>query len=368
MFVLEILYTWTMLTIVKYQVEVQTLFRKKFLGNLFGAIVMLFLLSSSAVGVLTTNIKEIGEVIPSNDDPIAIPLDKGTHTVFGEYATATTCGYCKYAHGALKEIYAEGLYEFYYVSHVANKNIHANQRLHLNYNIYGYPTIFFDGGYQVKVGAGSIPSAKAAYISAINVCGARAVPDIEASLTVIWVDDATMDITITVQNNDVNDYVGTLRVFVTEIESTLGWKDTAGYPYTFPFLEYAFNQDIQIPAGETWQGSTLWDGHDYNSGYGQDFGSITRENTMVIAAVYNEEWHQGYAYPPNQNPFDAYYVDETTAVIPTLAGDANADGTVNIDDLFFVLGHWGEAGGPADVNNDGTVNIDDIFYVLGHWT
>ena len=34
---------------------------------------------------------------------------------------------------------------------------------------------------------------------------------------------------------------------------------------------------------------------------------------MVIAAVFNSEWHQGYSYPPNQYPFDAYYVDDTTA-------------------------------------------------------
>jgi len=31
-----------------------------------------------------------------------------THNVLGEYGTATWCGYCRYAHGALKELYAEG--------------------------------------------------------------------------------------------------------------------------------------------------------------------------------------------------------------------------------------------------------------------
>jgi hypothetical protein len=51
-----------------------------------------------------------------------------------------------------------------------------------------------------------------------------------------------------------------------------------------------------------------------------------------------------------------------------IPGDVNGDGLVNIDDIFFILGHWGEPGGPADANEDGTVNIDDIFFVLGHWT
>ncbi|UCD75383.1 MAG: hypothetical protein JSV91_00390 [Phycisphaerales bacterium] len=47
--------------------------------------------------------------------------------------------------------------------------------------------------------------------------------------------------------------------------------------------------------------------------------------------------------------------------------DVNSDAVVNIDDLFEILGHWGETGGTYDVNADGTVNIDDIFAVLAAW-
>ncbi|UCD76097.1 MAG: hypothetical protein JSV91_04075, partial [Phycisphaerales bacterium] len=55
------------------------------------------------------------------------------------------------------------------------------------------------------------------------------------------------------------------------------------------------------------------------------------------------------------------------------------DGQVNIDDLFGVLGHWGDCDDPEDCPwdcypdngggsyGDGTVNIDDLFAVLGHW-
>ncbi|KAA0000214.1 MAG: hypothetical protein FE047_01975 [Thermoplasmata archaeon] len=39
---------------------------------------------------------------------------------------------------------------------------------------------------------------------------------------------------------------------------------------------------------------------------------------MVIAVVFNSEKHEGYAVPPNENPFDAYYVDETVASIPSV--------------------------------------------------
>ncbi|UCD76933.1 MAG: right-handed parallel beta-helix repeat-containing protein [Phycisphaerales bacterium] len=47
--------------------------------------------------------------------------------------------------------------------------------------------------------------------------------------------------------------------------------------------------------------------------------------------------------------------------------DVNDDEDVNIDDLFEVLGHWGEGAGPYDVNFDGIVDIDDVFAILGNW-
>ncbi|UCD75323.1 MAG: hypothetical protein JSV91_00090 [Phycisphaerales bacterium] len=48
--------------------------------------------------------------------------------------------------------------------------------------------------------------------------------------------------------------------------------------------------------------------------------------------------------------------------------DVNADGTVDIDDIFKMLEAWGTCEDcPEDVNSDGLVNIDDVFGVLGDW-
>ncbi|UCD74420.1 MAG: hypothetical protein JSV91_11585 [Phycisphaerales bacterium] len=49
--------------------------------------------------------------------------------------------------------------------------------------------------------------------------------------------------------------------------------------------------------------------------------------------------------------------------------DADVDNSCNvdIDDLFEILGHWGEGAGTYDVNNDGVVDIDDVFAVLADW-
>jgi hypothetical protein len=42
---------------------------------------------------------------------------------------------------------------------------------------------------------------------------------------------------------------------------------------------------------------------------------------MVIAAVFDDELYQGYSYPPNENPFDAYYVDETEGFLAGIDTD-----------------------------------------------
>jgi len=231
-----------------------------------------------------------------------------THTVLGEYGTATWCGYCKYAHAALKNIYSSGDYQFYYVSLVRDKNpTVTDPRLFTELNLYGYPTVYFDGGYRVNVGGST--GSETVYRSSISTCSKRTVYDVDIDLDVTWLGGTEMQIDCSVQNNEPETYDGTVRVYITEIESSKNWRDTAGYLYTFPLLDFAFKGDgtgviVSIPSGESWSDSTTWDG----SAHGH--GSITEDNIMVIAAVFNDEWHQGYSYPPSTNPFDAYYVDD----------------------------------------------------------
>jgi hypothetical protein len=220
-----------------------------------------------------------------------------SHTILGEFGTATWGAYCKYAHGALKNIYAGQWHPFYYVSLVCNKNTHAYQRAVSELGLTGYPTVFFDGDYTKNVGAGSIPGAQAAYNSSIEECGEREVADVDIDLNVTWNGNAEMYIEVFVDNNEGSIYEGHLHVYVTEIFSSMGWYVTGGGLYTFPFLDYAFNQDISVSAGNTWQDSITWDGHDYNNGYGDDFSSITYGNIMIIGAVFDG---------------DTNYVDDTT--------------------------------------------------------
>ncbi len=51
-------------------------------------------------------------------------------------------------------------------------------------------------------------------------------------------------------------------------------------------------------------------------------------------------------------------------------GDLNLDGTVDINDIFLIIGYWGSVGqnnAAADLTDDGMVDINDIFAALGHW-
>lgn len=285
--------------------------------------IVAFLVISGLGAVATNNDLEKLDLVTINYKNIGNEGRDFTHTVFAEYGTATWCGYCKYAHGALKNIYAAGTYPFYYVSLVDDKNSIAAAR-NDQYNIYGFPTVWFDGGYKVNVGAGSIPAAQAAYESSINACGIRPVEDIDISLTVTWLGGTEMQISAQVDNNEAATYGGHIRVYITEIESSMGWYDTAGQLYTFPLLDYAFNEPVSISAGGSWQDSTTWDGTSHG------FPSITEDNIMVIAAVFNDEWHQGYSYPPSSNPFNAYYVDDAVGTTPGGGGGSpNTPSTPN---------------------------------------
>ena len=281
-----------------------------------------------------------------------------THTVFAEDGTATWCGYCHYAREALQRIYDSGDYPFYYVCMVDDMDTHAAAR-NIEYNLQAFPVVFFDGGANVQLGGDT--NNEANYRQAILQTGAQAVADIDISLNVNWLGDAIMEISVTVQNNQAQPYDGHLHVYVTEVSSTMGWHDTTGHPYTFPFLDYAMNQPISIAEQDSWTNSVTWDGHNYNDGYGHNFGNIQYGNIMVLAAVFNNTAHLAYSYPPNEGPFNAHYVDDATGVFvgstgpnpPTNPHPTNDATNVTVtSDLTWT-------GGPSGVTYDvyfGTTN------------
>ena len=249
-----------------------------------------------------------------------------SHNILGEYFTYTTCEPCKYAHQALKNLYAGGYHPFYYITYVYNVNDHAKERKN-ELNIYASPTVVWDN-YRRDVGATSTQSAMNKYNTSIIKCGERIVADIDLSLNVAWLPpgnpspedsstgvfieselswtNAEMNIEVTVDNVGTSQYNGHLHVQVTEKNSTM-WNDKFGNPYTFEFKDYAFNEDITLTGGGTWSDSTDWDGADHSDGQGNYFTNIAQGNTMVFAAVFDSD---------NED-----YTDETTGVAAGVGTD-----------------------------------------------
>ena len=53
---------------------------------------------------------------------------------------------------------------------------------------------------------------------------------------------------------------------------------------------------------------------------------------------------------------------------PTIPGDVNGDGLVDVTDVLAVMDSWGVCDGcPADLNNDGVVDVVDLLEVVGNW-
>jgi hypothetical protein len=209
-----------------------------------------------------------------------------THTVLGEYVTSTLCGYCTYAHGTLQAVHQEREHTFFHVSLVWDKNAHAASRAD-ELGIGSFPTLRWDGSYESNDGARSVDSAAAAYGASIASCASRAVADIEVAASATWLGSAAMSITVTVTNHQPGAYTGRLRCYVTEVVSSMGWCDKAGNPYTFPFLDYAFDQEISVPPGGVWSDTVAWNGAAHSDGYGNSFAGLVRDNTFVIAAVFD---------------------------------------------------------------------------------
>jgi hypothetical protein len=312
-------------------------------------IVFMVLLFCSSTNIFTTGI------------PFEKKNDEFTHSIFAEYGTATGCYYCKYIHAALKNIYEQDLVPFYYIS-LIDANQHSYERISNEYNIYGWPTVYVDGGYELVVGSNENVQQDMEHLNmSIENCSTRQVPDIHASLTCEWLGSAITNITVKLENNEPTSYSGHLRVYVTEIMSTMGWYDTNGDPYTFAFLDYAFNQNIAIDSGVSWQASTLWNGFDHDDGYGNDFGGIIPDNIMIFAVVYNDTIHQGYSKPPGEYPFDAYYVDEVTAS----KIDVPPPPELEIRDIKASFGGMGKGGViDAQVANCGDANVVDIEWSI----
>ena len=139
------------------------------------------------------------------------------------------------------------------------------------------------------------------------------------------------------------------------------WLNTDYQPYAYATIEASAD-------GSNW--TIIWE----NGGYDVAENAWSGQMLEISAIADNQPALQirwGYEITAGVWPYSGWNIDDVQiwGVEPgnPCLCDVNDDGVVNIDDLFAVLGHWGQGVGLYDVNLDGTVDIDDIFEVLGNW-
>jgi len=266
-------------------------------------VTVIFLLTSISGAVTANNTSANMGESETTDELISDYV----HTVFGEYASASWCPPCSTASEDLYAIYDSEDYPFYYVSLVSDMNSIAKERMN-NLAVYSIPTVFFDSGYIVEIGA----VGQAKYRETIEETAARKVKQpLEMTTSVTWDGDAKITVEVSIKNNGSSFYFGIVRSYVTEIISR--WNTNAGDPYHFGFLDFAIKKLVFILPGKAITNKVTWDGSKDHGG--QTFENITQENTMVISTV--SHWIPRLKINEKGRLYFTFYVDQTSAGIPT---------------------------------------------------
>jgi len=221
-----------------------------------------------------------------------------------------SCSECPKIAAMVDELYDSGDYPFYYVT-LPEENDKAAARIK-EYNVWGYPTIYLDGGYDLIVGSNT---QKSVIGDKILSSVARDRSNLSVTVTAERKDNSSeITLTILIDNYESELYTGQLRVYLTEIISTTGQGNS---PTRFSFIEFLIDEEIQVPANKNISLTRI-----------VDISEFDDENLMIFAVVFNAETHIGYSQPPDKNQFNAHYVDAVDAT--TVVKDGNLPPEVGI--------------------------------------
>jgi len=218
-----------------------------------------------------------------------------THTVFAEEFTATWCVYCPSAAENLMLVYedvpGEPYYDdnFFFVALITDVNDKADDRMGDFPDVTGYPTVIFDGNDE-KVSGGQ--SSTANYEQAIDTTGQRDDTDISLSIEMEHLGDDKLDISIAMTWDEDGSFSnptfdGYVRAYI--VEKVSRYNNYDGDPYHFGFLDYAFDQAVELEPNEKQTLSTIWTGGEHQDKNGNDFSDIVYDNINVFVAFFNDE-------------------------------------------------------------------------------
>ena len=132
-----------------------------------------------------------GEVDSNKTDP------GFTHSVLVEDGSNTGCSSCSITSEMLNTIKNSGDYPFQFISLIRDVNEKARIRVEDFYNIYGTPTCWSDGGYEVILGA---QTDEQIYRDMIESCGLREVSDLGLIVGMDWLGNAQIHIEVAVSH------------------------------------------------------------------------------------------------------------------------------------------------------------------------
>lgn len=95
---------------------------------------------------------------------------------------------------------------------------------------------------------------------------------------------------------------------------------------------------------------------------------------LTVNAAFPHHWDSGHQAPSSPAPaihsvltinnYQCYDIELTINATP-FRSDWNADGAINIDDVFAFVNDW--FNGKGDANGDGTTNLGDVFAFVIDW-
>lgn len=221
------------------------------------------------------------------------------HNAFIEEGTGTWCHNCPEVANILHELYESSKYNFYYVSLIEDKNSEAKTRLEEDYNIYGYPSVYIDGGYDLILGA----KEKSVFEESLSRAQKREVPALYFNVTAqLYENNKDTNISIEIINYEDYSYTGRLKLYLTERNSVQYYGGQG--VYHFGLIKIIYDEEINISSKEEKNIEQIY-----------DFSEFDVDNLMVIGVIFNSNSIEKYSDIEKENPFDAYYADASQGTL-----------------------------------------------------
>ncbi len=237
---------------------------------------------------------------------------------------------------------------------VVSKDTYASNWMGSHYNLQYVPTVYYDGGDWISVGG---YTDTAVYTWRIINSGLREVPDIDLDISMVWLGDYAMEVTVTVTNrNFVNVAPDGLAAPVGPDAGLDGEEQMYTAVTTDPdgddlYYMWDWGNDGQ----SDWVGPFA-SGEEVNMGH--IWNAIGEYSVMVKA---KDVWGEETPWSAPSNPAQI-----------VARGDGNGDYDINVADAVYMINYVFKFGPPpepelaGDANCDSQANVADAVYLINY--